>query len=175
LSAQNNDEKLAAQYMADKAYSKAADIYEDLAKKQPESIYYYENLLQCYIPLKDYKSGEKLIDKRIRKFEYSYSYQVDKGYIYGLQDLNQKRDEVFKKLLDIKIEDRQSIDNLANAFLKRKFYDHALAAYLKGRKSLKDEYLFAFEISEICFVKGDLAGGTNELVTYAGQLEFTPQ
>ncbi len=175
LSAQNNDEKLAAQYMTEKAYSKAADLYESLAKKQPESIYYYENLLQCYILLKDFKAGEKLIDKRIKKYETNYGYQVDKGYLLGLQAIEQERDKLFKKLLDLKFNEQFSIDNLANAFLKRQYYAQALQAYSKGRKALNDAYIFTFEIAELYFVMGEIANGTNELVLYAGHYDFTIQ
>jgi TolA-binding protein len=175
LSAQNNDEKLAAQYMTEKAYSKAADLYESLAKKQPESIYYYENLLQCYILLKDFKAADKLVDKRIKKYENNYGYQVDKGYLYSLQTLDQERDKLFKKLLDIKFTEQFSVDNLANAFLKRQYYTQALQAYAKGRKALNDDYLFTFEIAELYFVMGELANGTNELVLYASHYDFAIQ
>ncbi len=175
LSAQNNEEKLAAQYMAEKSYSKAADIYEELAKKQPESVYYYENLFQCYLLMKDFKAAEKLVDKRIRKFETNYGYIVDKGYLYGLQGMVEQRDNTFKKLLDEKMSNQQSIDNLANAFLKRRFYDRALAAYIKGRKTLNDDFLFTYEISELYFVNGDMVNGTNELVSYAGHYDYSIQ
>ncbi len=175
LTAQNNEEKLAAQYMSEKDYSKAADLYEGLAKKQPESIYYYENLLQCYILMKDFKAAEKLVDKRIKKSEYNFGYQVDKGYLYGLQDQNAKRDEVFKKILENKINDAQLADQIANAFLRRKFYDEALKTYTIARKNLKDEYLFAYEMAEIFFVKGETQSGISELVSYGGQNEFAIQ
>lgn len=170
--AQNNEEKLAAQYFSEKEYAKAADIYDDLAKKQPESIYYYENLMQCYILMKDFKSAEKLVDKRIKKFEYNYLYRVDKGYLFGLQELPAERDKVFAELLAIKLSSIQEIDNLANAFLKRRFYEQALAVYLQGRKSLKNETLFTFEVADLYFVKSDLKNGTAELVNYAGENDW---
>ncbi len=175
LLAQNNEEKLAAQYMTEKAYTKAADIYEELAKKQPESIYYYENLFQCYLLMKDFKAAEKLVDKRIKKFETNYGYQVDKGYLLGEQGLIAERDQIFKKLLDIKLDNQTGIENLANAFLRRKYYSQTLLAYAKGRKVLNDDYLFAFEISQLYFVQGDLLSGTNELVAYAGHFDFAIQ
>ncbi|MDI1235783.1 MAG: hypothetical protein PSX81_16010 [bacterium] len=175
LSAQNNEEKLAAQYMIEKAYTKAADIYESLAKKQPESIYYYENLLQCYILMKDFKSAEKLIDKRIKKFESNYGYQVDKGYLFNIQAFDQERDKLFKKLLDTKFYDQAGIENLANAFLKRQYYEQALQTYAKGRKELRDDYIFTFEMADLYIIKGDLSNATNELVLYAGHYDFAIQ
>lgn len=172
LSAQNTDEKLAAQYFSEKSYTKAADIYEDLASKQPESIYFYENLLQCYIMLKDFKSAEKLVDKRIRKNSQVYTYQVDKAYLYHLQDQVQNREEVFKNLQRIKPGSAEEAEQLANAFLKRRFYEQAVSVYLSARKSLKDNELFAFSLSELYFYKSDTRAGTEELVQMAGSSEY---
>ena len=172
LKAQNTDEKLAAKYFADKDYTKAADVYEDLAKKQPENVYYYDNLLQCYISLKDYKSAEKLIDKRIKKYEYNYSYKVDKGYLYNLQNDNVKRDEWFAGLLKTKVNGVEDAENLANAFLRRKFYDEGLLVYLNSRKTFNNPQLFADDISQLYFIKGNKQSGTEELVNIALNNEY---
>ncbi len=172
LYAQNIDEKLAAKYFADKDYIKAADVYEELAKKQPENVYYYDNLLQCYFNLKDYKTAEKLVDKRIKKYEYNYSYKVDKGYIYHLQDNKQKRDELFAPLLKTKVSNKEDADNLANAFLRRKFYDESLNVYLNSRNQFNDDLIFADEMAQLYFVKGDKAAATKELVNLAFANEY---
>jgi hypothetical protein len=175
VSAQNNDEKLAAQYFSDKEYVKAADLYEDLAKKQPESLYYYDNLLQCYILLKDFKDAEKLVDKRIRKFESLYGYRVDKAYLYHLQDLQEKRDQTFKELLSIRLRTPEEADNLANGFLKRRFYEQAIQTYQNARKDLHDQQLFAINLSELYFFSSKITEATQELVSIAGVDEYKLQ
>ena len=38
VQAQNNDERLAAQYFSSKEFTKAADLYEDLSNKQPQNL-----------------------------------------------------------------------------------------------------------------------------------------
>ncbi len=173
--AQNNDEKLAAQYFSDKEYAKAADIYEDLARKQQESIYYYDNLLQCYILLKDFKNAEKLVDKRIRKFEGLYGYRVDKAYLYHLQELKDKRDQTFSELLKIRLRSEEEADNLANGFMKRRFYEQAIQTYLNARRDLHDEQLFAFNLSELYFFINKSSEATGELVNIAGENEYLMQ
>jgi hypothetical protein len=169
---QNTDEKLAAQYFNDKKYQEAADLYENLASKQLESVYYYENLLQCYILLNDFKSAEKLVDKRIRKFSEIYTYRVDKAYLFQLQNLNDKKEEVFKSLFKIKIGSPDQAELLANAFLKRRFYTQAIEVYLDARKSLKDELLFAYSLSDLYFYNSNVDLATLELVKIAGYSEF---
>jgi TolA-binding protein len=172
---QNNDEKLAAQYFADKEYAKAADIYEDLARKNQESIYYYDNLLQCYILLKDFKSADKLVDKRIKKFETLYGYRVDKAYLYHLENITDKRDAVFSELLKIKLKSPEEADNLANGFVKRRFYEQAIQTYVNARKDLRNEQLFGFNLSELYFNNNKLQEGTEELVNISGENEYMMQ
>lgn len=170
--AQSTDEKLAAQYFSDKDYAKAADIYEDLARKQPESVYFYENLLQCYVLIKDFKSAEKLLDKRIKKYPSQYSYQVDKAYLFHLQGLTQKRDELFKDLTELKTYSSDDIDILANGFLKRRFFEQAIQTYVNARNRLNDKSLFAYNLSELYFQSGKINEATEELVSMAGIYEY---
>jgi tetratricopeptide (TPR) repeat protein len=170
--AQNTDEKLAAQYFAEKKYQEAADLYENLASKQSESVYYYDNLLQCYILLNDFKSAEKLVDKRIRKFNEIYAYKVDKAYLFQLQNLNDKKDDAFKSLLKTKISSPEQAELLANAFLKRRFYNQAIEVYLEARKSLKEDLLFAYSLSDLYFYNSNVEQATLELVKMAGYSEY---
>lgn len=167
LYSQNDDEKLAAQYMSDKDYVKAADIYEDLSKKKPESVYYYENLLQCYILLSDYKNAEKLVDKRIKKFENQYNFRVDKAYLYQLQGFSSKRDEVLKELIEINFQYIDEVNQLANGLIKRKFIDQAIALYVKAEQSFKSESDFAYELSVLYFQTGKIQEGTEQLLSLA--------
>jgi hypothetical protein len=167
ISAQTSDEQLAAQYFSSKEYQKAADIYEDLAKKNPESIYFYENLIQCYVQLSDFKSAEKLIDKRIKRYQFQYAYQVDKAWILHLQGQLEQRDKIFKELLEVRLNSEDEVQILANAFLKRRFLEQAIGIYLNARKYLKDETLFAYNLSELYFQNGKLKEGTSELIDIA--------
>lgn len=162
--AQSNDELLAAQYFASKEYQKAADIYEDLARKSPESLYYYDNLLQCYILVSDYKSAYKLLDKRIKKYQYQYAYQVDKAWLYHLQGLTSERDQIFNQLLKLKLPNEDEVDVLANAFLKRRFYDQAVQTYLNARDYLNDKYAFIGQLSDLYFQSGKKREATQELI-----------
>lgn len=176
LNAQNNeDEKLAAQYFSEKQYDKSADIYEVLLKKQPESIYYYENLMQCYLSLKDFKNAEKLIDKRIKKFPFNYAYLVDKAYLYQVQNNNAEKDKILSELLNIKLNSIEIAENISNGLIKRKFYETAIQILLKARKQINQGQLFVFELSDLYFIKGDIKDATQELVLLLSDNEYIVQ
>ncbi len=170
--AQSADERLAAQFFFDKEYAKAADLYEDLCRKQPESVYFYENLFQCYVLLKDYKSADKMLDKRIKKYPTQYNFQVDKAYLYNLQNITDKRDQLFKELTELKTYSSDEIDILANAFLKRRFYDQAIQTYINARERLKDNTLFAYNLSELYFQSAKLKEATEELMNMLSENDY---
>ena len=54
---------LAQQLFQEEEFERAAIIYEDLLKDQPNNPEYYENYLACLVYLEDYKKAQKLIRK----------------------------------------------------------------------------------------------------------------
>ncbi|MBC7425354.1 MAG: tetratricopeptide repeat protein [Bacteroidia bacterium] len=169
---QKEDEEMAAQFFANKDYSKAADLYEKLVKQNPESIYFYENYLQSLISLKDFKQAEKVVEKRIKKSPYNFSYKVDIGYLYDLQGEEEKKNKLFQGYIDENLSEYSLIDNLANAFLKRRFIDEAIKTYQKGRKSIKRPSAFALETADLYFYKHDLSNAINELLVLVEDNDF---
>ena len=82
---QVNDEELAAEFLNNKEYDKAVILYEKLLKKDNSSPYYYQNLLACYIELKNYEDAEKMVKRQSKRFPDNYFYRVDQGYLLQKQ------------------------------------------------------------------------------------------
>ncbi|NTW33934.1 MAG: tetratricopeptide repeat protein, partial [Bacteroidetes bacterium] len=61
----STDEQLAAQYLQNKEYDKAVELYEKLFNKNQEYVY-YAPYVQCLTELKNYKAAEKIIKKQIK-------------------------------------------------------------------------------------------------------------
>jgi tetratricopeptide (TPR) repeat protein len=175
LAQDGEKEKLAAQYFSEKQFDKASDVYEDLLQKRPESVYYYDNLLQCYIQLKDYKSAEKLIERKKKKYANNYLYAVDLAYLMGLQNDVPKKEALINEILNIKVTSPELAENIANAFLKRGFIDYAITEYLNARKQLNQGALFVFELSELYFSKNNKKDAVNELVSIVNENEYILQ
>ncbi|OYU97724.1 MAG: hypothetical protein CFE21_05395 [Bacteroidetes bacterium B1(2017)] len=147
--AQQADEELAAQFFSNKEYAKAADMYEKLLNKNARSMYFYDNLLSCYIAQTDFQKAQKLVSKQSRKFEENSFYQVDQGYVLNLQKKNKEANEVFDKLLQKMPANDNSIYELSKAFEKRNEKQYAVDALVKGRKILKSELIFAGELGSL--------------------------
>jgi len=153
--AQKVDEELAAQFLANKEYVKAADKYEKLLGSNQKSIYFYDNLLKSYVALEDYSAAQKLIRKQIKRFDGNYYYAVDEGYIYQLQGLSEKANQNYQRLIQNLPLSEEKVFELARAFEKRKQFGLAVESFLKGRKNLKSEQLFAEELAGLYLDLGD--------------------
>src|SRR3954463_15755308 len=81
----NLDESLAAEYYQKGEYDKAATLYKRLLDGNSESALYYDSYLNCLLKLKDYETAEKELKKLIKKNQNPLLYQVDLGYVYGLE------------------------------------------------------------------------------------------
>lgn len=149
------DEELAAQFYANKEFSKAADLYEKLLNKNQKSIYFYENLLNCYINTKEFKLAEKLSKKQSKRFENQAIYQVDIAYLHRLQQEDQQAISQINGLIQKLKPYELHIFELAKALEKRNEKGFAVQAYLKGRSLLRNELIFANDLGGIYLELGD--------------------
>lgn len=154
LIAQVNDEELAAEFLNNKEYEKAAILYEKLLKKDNASPYYYLNLLTCYIELKSWNDAEKMIKKQIKNFPENYFYKVDQGYIYQKQGKNNEAAEVYNTLINSLEKNRNGVVQLATAFLRRDLPDYSISAYLKVRNILNNKQIYSENLLDLFTLTG---------------------
>lgn len=144
--AQKADEQLAGQYFANAEFRKAADIYEKLLNKNTSSVYFYDNLLSCYISLKDEDAAVKLTKRQSKRFESNCAYKVDLAYVYKVFGKQQKAEDYQKELIKNIPRSPVGILDLSLGFQKRNEKLLAVEALLRGREVLKTALLFSAEL-----------------------------
>lgn len=152
--AQEQDERLAAQYFANGEYEKAAVLYDRLLSKKPADVFVYDNLLKCYINLKSFDQAERVIKHLQKRNDTNPSFAVDMAYIAKLKG----KTDMFKSKCDALIKnmkpDEAYAEQLSKAFQKRGEYAYAAEAYLKFRKLSKAELAFSLELAELFAQQG---------------------
>ncbi len=143
------EEQLAAQYLSNKEYDKAADIYDRLYNKGNRSMYIYSNLLSCYFQLNKPEEAEQLVKKQQRKFEQNAYYKVDLGYVYEYFNKKDKAEKVYNEIVQRLINSQEVVSETANAFRKRDKIDYALLVYKKARKMSGTDWLYALEMAQL--------------------------
>jgi Tfp pilus assembly protein PilF len=150
----NTDDQLANQLFQEKDYEKAAEVYERLYDKKPNTNTYFYYLF-CLIEIREYGKAEKLVKSARKADKEALKYTVDLGYVYfreGDPDKAKKNyDEALKKLPA----NQQQVFELANAFITHNENEYAIRTYQKGRQLLNNSYTFSFELASIYERMGD--------------------
>ncbi len=144
---QQDDEKLAAEYLKNKEFDKALVLYEKLFEEKGTH-FYYTYYLYCLIETQDYKTALKAIRKQFRQDPKQLRYLVDEGFIYTLSGEQEKARKIFDEALQSIAPDANQIRDLANAYNYRGQSDYAIQTYEKGRKMVPD-YPFNIELAQI--------------------------
>lgn len=164
----STDEKLANQYFQNKEYDKAIVYYEKLFGKKASDLI-YQNYLSCLLELKEFKTAEKVVKKQMKNNPGQLDYGVDLGMVYLAAGEPDKARSEYEKAIKQLPADQEPVFNLADAFLKIKEWDHAIATYQKGRKLLRGVYPFNMELAEVYQQKGDVSAMISE---YLDMLEL---
>ncbi len=146
---QGNDEELAAEFLNNKEFDKAIILYEKLLKKDYTSPYYYQNLLTCYLELKDYSEAEKMVKRQAKRFQDNYFYKVDQGYLLQQQNRTTEAFAIYNSLIESLIKNPNPCLQLATAFLRRDLPDLSISAYITARKATKIETLYAENLLDL--------------------------
>ncbi len=142
-----DDEKLAAEYMKNKEFDKAAVLYEKLFDEKGTN-FYYTYYIYCLIELQDYKTALKVTRKQQRHDPDRLRYMVDEGFIYTLEGDQHKAKKIFDDALEEITADPNQIRDLANAFNYRGQTDYAIRTYEIGRRLVPD-YAFNLDLARI--------------------------
>ena len=153
----STEEQLAGQFYTNGEWQKAADLYEKLYEKIPAN-FYYSQLLNCYVNLKDTKAAEKLVSRQIRKNPTQLKYVIDLAFVYqsaGDDDKARKQYEKALKELD-PADDRQVFD-LSSAYQARGQTDLAIKTFVDARRQVPRAYNFNIELASLYSKKGETA------------------
>lgn len=154
----STDEQLAAQFYQNKEFDKAVDYYAKLYAKQPN---FYTPYLNCLLQLDNYKKAEKVVKKQIKQHPEKPDYIVDLGSVHYQNDNLEKAESTWKQAVKGIKYDEQAFA-VAKSFLEINQLDFAISAYLRGRKTSQNNYLFNFELARIYEAKGDKLAMINE-------------
>ncbi len=159
----NSDDKLAMQFYQSRDFEKAAQVYERLYEKSPNSTTYFYYLF-CLVETKDYKKAEKLVKTQSKTESASLRYLVDLGYIYYRQGDLEKSKKQYSEAIKKLTANQQQIFELAAAFIQRDENEYAIETYKRGRDLMNNSYPFSFELASVYERIGDFKGMLDEYI-----------
>ncbi len=164
-------DQLAVQYYQDESYEKALPLFKDLFSNNRSSSYFYEYYLNTLLKLEDYDEAIEVLETQIETFD-RLKYRVDLGYVYGLNNQEDKAKNTYQKVIDKLPADNNKIQNVANSFKNRGAINFAIKAYEKGREKLGNDLAFSLQLARIYKGKGENKPMMEE---YVNALKQDPQ
>lgn len=160
------DETLAASYLQNGEYDKAAELYQALWEKSNYDLAYYQPLYKSLISQKKFSDLEKVVKKQIKRYEGVQQYVVDLGYMYSqIPDAAKAKEQYDKALKDLK-PNEIAVRALAGAFESYRLWDYVIATYEKGSKAIPGGIYYSIELANAYMLKGDIANSVKNYLTY---------
>ncbi len=139
----SNQDAIANQFYKSGEYDKALNIYKQLYQEKNGSSTYYKEYLNTLLKLKLYDDAEKIINKEIKQNPVA---KLDLGALYQEKGDLASADKIYNSVIQQMQPDQFSINDVANAFYGTGNFDFAIKTFLVGRKLLKDDNIFSYEL-----------------------------
>lgn len=165
------DPRLAFQYMQDREYEKAAELFKILSDKTQGNDYYFGQYLECLMQLDDFKGAEKAIEMEMKKRPKDMELYISLGMLYERMGDGDKADKQFEKAIKNLPAERHIILKMGNAFTKANKYDLAIMVYEKGESIYAQERPFSYNLADLYRRKGD---ASKMIFYYLNNLERSP-
>lgn len=160
-------EQLALQYYTNGEFDKAAELYQELFAKTPNT-YFYNYYISSLLESKNYRDAERLVKNLKETRELRRNFIVELGFVYQSQGDYKKADKEYERAIEKMEPTRMAVVDLSNAFLIRRLPEYAVKVYQKGRKVVSDGYPFYLELAGVYQSSRDYRGMMDEYLDYVG-------
>lgn len=148
LQAQEQDEKIATEYMQKGDYEKAYLLFEKIIKKEHD-LSVYESYRTTLLELKKFDELEKYVKKKIKADADNLLFPVDYGLVLHFTEDETASKKYFTKLFKDYSSSTISVEKIGLFLVKRKQYDLAIELYLASRQALKSSVLYVPQLTEL--------------------------
>ncbi len=163
--------RLAQAFEQQGEYERALQLYSDLFIHDSTNYVYFDALRRTNVQLKKYDEAIQLSSRRLRSTPYDFNLQSNIGSLYSMSGKEQKADSVWNAILLSANKNQMFYRAVANEQANQRLFDKAIATYLRGRKEIGDQFVFANELGNLYSFTMDFANTTHEYLLMLRQNE----
>jgi tetratricopeptide (TPR) repeat protein len=130
----SQNEQLAQNYFDKGEFDKAASLYEEMDKKQPNNFYFTQKLVACFQGLKQFDKAEKLLLNKKEANNQPIIF-VELGYNAQLEKDQNKADLYYKKALDVVAKQPNYAYQIGQAYEQKSLLLQAYSTYEIAQKT----------------------------------------
>jgi predicted Zn-dependent protease len=161
--AQREDEMLAGQYMRNGETQKAVDIYQKLYQQKNDR--YYRSYYNSLIDFKKFDEAESITKKMISQHPKDFEFVIALGRVYNEKGDKGKAGEVYDGLIKDMPANPAAAISLSSKFSNEHNIDYAIKVFIQARKLLKNDQLFALEMTTLYRYQNNKPEMLKELLT----------
>ncbi|WP_396149165.1 tetratricopeptide repeat protein [Flavobacterium sp.] len=130
----SQNEQLAQNYFDKGEFDKAASLYEEMEKKQPNNFYFTQKLVACFQGLKQFDKAEKVLLNKKEANNQPIIF-VELGYNAQLEKDQNKADLYYKKALDVVAKQPNYAYQIGQAYEQKSLLLQAYSTYEIAQKT----------------------------------------
>ena len=130
----SQNEQFAQNYFDKGEFDKAASLYEEIEKKQPNNFYFTQKLVACFQGLKQFSKAEKLLLNKKEANNQPIIF-VELGYNAQLEKDQNKADLYYKKALDVVAKQPNYAYQIGQAYEQKSLLLQAYSTYEIAQKT----------------------------------------
>jgi tetratricopeptide (TPR) repeat protein len=130
----SQNEQLAQNYIEKGEFDKAASLYEEMEKKQPNNFYFTQKLVACFQGLKQFDKAEKVLLSKKETNNQPIIF-VELGYNAQLEKDQNKADLYYKKALDVVAKQPNYAYQIGQAYEQKSLLLQAYSTYEIAQKT----------------------------------------
>ena len=161
----SQNEQLAQNYIDKGEFDKAASLYEELDKKQPNNFYFCQKLVSCYQGLKQFDKAEKLLLNKKETSNQPIIF-VELGYNSQLQKDTNKAETHYKKAIEAVANQPNYAYQIGQAFEQKSLLLQAYNTYQIAQKT-NSSMNFDYQMALLQGQMGNLDVMVVKLLDYA--------
>jgi len=161
--------QLAERYEKEGRFEEALKIYRGLLTDKPEDSKLLGRIQGIYKELKRYPELIEFLNQRLKKDPGDFNVHLALGEAFFLSNRLQEAREVWRKAVAIAPQKEDSYLLVGSAFWERGMLTEAEEIFLRGRRALNDNALFAERLAHIYELQADYEGATKEYLVWLNQ------
>lgn len=169
ISQNQNDIRLANEYLLKGEKRKALELYRELAKNDANLPFIQNNYLNTLLDLEETNEALSHLKKLLKRDPDNILYAIDVGLVYLRTGEAAKADKYFTDLINENKANVGRLKTMSDYFASKSLAQYAVLSLIEGRKFLNNPYLFSLELAMLYRVQGQRDKMVQEYLNYVTQ------
>ncbi len=124
-------------------------LLEDLLRRHPYQLSYYEWLLKAYLQLSWFELADSLIDEMQHRIPDNPRFKIDKADVLFQSNEKGKALQIWEEILENNTNDLNVFNQVAEKMIQNRLIDEAIAVYKKAAIQFPKVYNFYYNIANL--------------------------